>query len=83
MSCLQALTKENPKDGFSDRRRRENGDSLVAQLVKNWPVVQETAVLFLGREDPLEKGEAAQASVLAWTTPWTAEPMALHGVRHD
>ena len=30
--------------------------SLVAQLVKNLPAMQETLVLFLGREDPLEKG---------------------------
>ena len=30
--------------------------SLVAQLVKNLPAVQETRVQFLGREDPLEKG---------------------------
>ena len=30
--------------------------SLIAQLVKNLPVMQETLVQFLGREDPLEKG---------------------------
>ena len=30
--------------------------SLVAQLVKNLPAMQETLVLFLGQEDPLEKG---------------------------
>ena len=30
--------------------------SLVAQLVKNPSAMQETPVLFLGREDPLEKG---------------------------
>ena len=29
--------------------------SLVAQLVKNPPAVQETSVLFLGREDLLER----------------------------
>ena len=32
--------------------------SLIAQLVKNPPVMQETPVQFLGREDPLEKGKA-------------------------
>ena len=32
------------------------GASLVAQLVKNLPAMPETLVLFLGREDPLEKG---------------------------
>ena len=30
--------------------------SLIAQLVKNLPAVQETPVQFLGQEDPLEKG---------------------------
>ena len=30
--------------------------SLIAQLVKNPPAVQETLVRFLGQEDPLEKG---------------------------
>ena len=30
--------------------------SLVAQLVKNLPAIQETPVQFLGWEDPLEKG---------------------------
>ena len=32
------------------------GTSLIAQLVKNLPVMQETRVQFLGREDPPEKG---------------------------
>ena len=30
--------------------------SLIAQLVKNLPAMQETLVQFLGREDPREKG---------------------------
>ena len=45
--------------------------SLVAQLVKNPPAVQETWVQSLGREDPLEKGKAAHPSILAWRIPWT------------
>ena len=32
------------------------GASLMAQLVKNPPARQETQVLSLGQEDPLEKG---------------------------
>jgi len=32
------------------------GASLIAQLVKNPPAMQEILVLFLGQEDPLEKG---------------------------
>ena len=40
--------------------------SLVAQLVKNLPAMQETWVRFLGQEDPLEKGWATHSSILAW-----------------
>ena len=39
--------------------------SLVAQLVKNLPAVQETWVRSLGWEDPLEKGKATHSSILA------------------
>ena len=48
--------------------------SLVAQLVKNPPAMQETWVRSLGREDPLEKGMATHSSLLAWRIPWTEEP---------
>ena len=44
--------------------------SLVAQLVKNLPAMQETWVLSLGREDPLENGKATHSSILAWRIPW-------------
>ena len=40
------------------------GASLIAQLVKNPPAMQETLVRFLGREDPLEKREAIHSSIL-------------------
>ena len=45
--------------------------SLIAQLVKNPPAMQETSVRFLGREDPLENGEATYSSILACRIPWT------------
>ena len=48
--------------------------SLVAQMVKNLPAMQETWVRFLGWEDALEKGMAIHSSVLAWRIPWTEEP---------
>ena len=35
---------------------RNSWASLIAQLVKNPPAMQETTVRFLGQEDPLEKG---------------------------
>ena len=40
--------------------------SLVAQMIKNLPAVQETRVRSLGWEDPLEEGMAAHSSILAW-----------------
>ena len=45
--------------------------SLVTQLVKNLPSMQEMWVRALGWEDPLEKGTAAHPSFLAWRIPWT------------
>ena len=48
--------------------------SLVAQMVKRLPTMQETWVRSLDWEDPLEKEMATQASVLAWKIPWTEEP---------
>ena len=45
--------------------------SLVAQLVKNLPVMWEPWVQSLGWEDPLEKGKATHSSILAWRIPWT------------
>ena len=45
--------------------------SLVAQLVTNLPAMQETWVLSLGWEVPLEKGKATHSNILAWRIPWT------------
>ena len=50
------------------------GASLVAQLVKNLPAMQETWVRSLGQEDPLEKETATHSSILAWEITWTEEP---------
>jgi len=44
--------------------------SLVAQLVKNPPVMWDTRVWSLGWEDPLEKGTATHSGILGWKTPW-------------
>ena len=57
--------------------------SLVAQLVKNPPAMQETWVRSLGREDPLEKGKATHSSMLAWRIPWTIQSMGLQKVGHE
>ena len=57
-----------------------DGASLVAQMVKNLPAVQEIWVQFLDREDPLEKGIAAHSSSVAWRIPWMEEPGGLQSV---
>ena len=57
--------------------------SLVAQLVRNPPAVQETSVQSLGLKDPLEKGTATHSSILAWRIPWTIYSMGLQRVGHD
>ena len=54
--------------------------SLVAQLVKNLPAMQETRVPSLGWEDPLEKGMAIHSSILAWRISWTEEPGKLQSI---
>ena len=56
--------------------------SLVAQTVKNLPAGQETRVLLLGWEDPLQEGMATHSSIIAWRIPldrgaWRAS---VHGV---
>ena len=43
--------------------------SLVAQMVKKLPAVQETLVCTLGWEDPLEGGMSARSIILAWRIP--------------
>ena len=48
--------------------------SLVAQTVKNWPLMQENKVRSLGQEDLLEKEMAIHSSTLVWKIPWMKEP---------
>ena len=52
----------------------------MAQTVKNLPAMKETWVLFLGGENPLEKGMATHSSILAWKIPWTEESGGLHSI---
>ena len=48
--------------------------SLVAQMIKNPPAMQETWVWSLGWHDPPEEGMATHSTVLAWRIPCTEEP---------
>ena len=54
--------------------------SLVAQRVKHLPTMQETGVVSLGQEDPLEKEMATHSSILAWKIPWMEEPGGLQSM---
>ena len=54
--------------------------SLVAQMVKRLPTMQETWVQSLGWEDLLEKEMSTHSSILAWKIPWTEEPGTVHGI---
>ena len=56
--------------GFND----VSGASLVAQMVKNLPAMQETWDRSLGQEDPLEKGMSTHSGILVWRIPWREEP---------
>ena len=66
---MKRYTKESEK--ISDKY--DEDISLIAQLVKNLPAMQETWVRFLGWEDPLEKEMAIHSSILAWKIPWTEQ----------
>ena len=70
---IKSISLANP--GLAGRFFTTNaitGASLVAQLVKNPPAMQETLVQFLGQEDPLEKGKAILFSILGflWCLSW-------------
>ena len=55
------------------------GASLVAQLVKNLPVMWKTC----GQSLSWEKGKATRSSILAWRIPWAVESMRWQRVGHD
>ena len=54
--------------------------SLMAQMVKNLPAMQETQIQALGQEDPLEKEMATHSRIPAWRIPWTEEPGGLQSM---
>ena len=54
--------------------------TLVAQMVKNLPAMQDTWIWSLGWEGPLEKEMATHTSILAWRIPWTEEPGGLRSM---
>ena len=52
----------------------------MAQTIKNLAAMQETQVLSLDQEDPLEKEMATHSSILAWRVAWTEEPGGLQSM---
>ena len=71
------IIRQNQRRGCSRTRKLERLFeliSLVPQTVKNLPAMQETSVVSMGKEDPLEKEMATHSSILAWGIPWTEEP---------
>ena len=52
----------------------------MGQTIKNPPAMQETRLLSLGQEYPLEKGMATHSNILAWRIPWTEEPGELQSI---
>ena len=79
---LLLLCKREHSNLFHDKRPISMylRASLVAQLVKNLPAMQETQVQSLGWENPQEKEMATQSSILAWRIPWTGEPVVLQSM---
>jgi len=57
------------QDAVGNSKYLPSGASLVAQLIKNLPAMQETPVQFLGQEDPLEKGHSSFLR-LPWWLGW-------------
>ena len=54
--------------------------SLVTQIVRNLPSMQETWVRSLDQEDLPEKEMATHSSILAWEIPETEKPGGLQSV---
>ena len=74
----------SPGEGIGYQVLRYSWASLVTQMVKNLPAMQETRVQFLNQEDPLEMGIATHSSMPSQKIQWTEEPCGLwvtvHGV---
>ena len=83
--------EKNLKNSICSRVYVYVGASLMAQQIRihlHRKERQEIRVQFLYPEDPLEEGMATNSSILAWRSPWTAEPgrlqsMGLQRVKHD
>ena len=82
--------KESRKKGWRKKGclHQYSWASLVTQMVKNRPAMQETWVGSPGQEDPLEEGMATHSSILAWRIPmdrgdWWLQSMGSQRAGHD
>ena len=72
---MQIPIKSNQKQANKKQKRETQclqwdlPTSLVAQMVKNQPTMQETQVQSLSQEGSLEKGMVTHSSILAWRIP--------------
>ena len=73
------VSSTNGAGGIMGVCRTHPGASLVAQMVKDLPLVG-TRAWSLGGKDPLEKEMVTHSSILAWRIPWTEEPGRLYVV---
>ena len=82
---VQRILNSAPGCAFGQKEEMATGKSLyqaslVAQMVKNLPAMQETQVWSLGWEDALEKGMNTHSSILAWRIPLTEKPGGLQSI---
>ena len=84
MTFLKSLSKVNIKGNVLKLMRNiyEKLTQVVLVVKNHLPVqeTQETQILFLGLDDPLEEGMATHSSILAWRIPWTEEPGGLRSI---
>ena len=74
-AAVYGVTKSQTRlSDWTDWTDIDKKASLVVQMVKNPPAMQETWVLSLVWEDPLEQGMAIHSSNLSWRISWTVEP---------
>ena len=81
-----SYSEKTVKHGRERLGMKKCQNTLVAQMVKNLPVMQENWVQSLGWEDSLEKGMATHSSILPWRIqrePGGLQFMGLQRVRHD
>ena len=86
VSVCMMPTKNNQKQATKKQKRETQclqwdvPTSLMAQMVKNLPTMQETQFQSLGQEGPLEEEMATNSSILAWIFPPTEEPSGLQSL---